>query len=83
VTILKKLKLVGTLFDFFTVGHPRFNAYTVKIIKQIVSSREVDLDELDKLQLIEKINAIMVNVMSDHEEWCSDLLLEIMNEILH
>jgi hypothetical protein len=25
----------------------------------------------------------MANVMSNNQEWCSDHLLEIMNEILH
>jgi hypothetical protein len=49
VTILKKLKLISILIDYFSVGHPKFNAYTVKIVKQIISSREVELDELMKL----------------------------------
>lgn len=35
------------------------------------------------MQVIEKINGIMSNVMSNNQEWCSDLLLEIMFEILH
>lgn len=46
VTILKKLKLISILLEYFSVGHLKFNAFTVKIVKQIVSSREVDLDEL-------------------------------------
>ena len=33
VAILKKLKLVGILLDYFSVGHPKFNTYTVKIVK--------------------------------------------------
>ena len=69
--------------DYFAVGHPKFNAFTVKIVKQIVQSREVELDELIKLQIVDKINGIMTNVMSNNQEWCSDHLLEIMNEILH
>ena len=56
VTILKKLKLISILIDYFAVGHPKFNAFTVKIVKQIVQSREVDLDELMKLNVLEKIN---------------------------
>ena len=69
--------------DYFAVGNPKFNAFTVKIVKQIVQSREVELDELMKLQIVDKINGIMANVMSNNQEWCSDHLLEIMNEILH
>ena len=34
--------------------------------------------------IIEKINGVMTtNVMGNNQEWCSDHLLEIMNEILH
>lgn len=33
VTILKKLKLISILLEYFSVGHPKFNAFTVKIVK--------------------------------------------------
>jgi hypothetical protein len=33
VAVLKKLKLVSILVDYFTVGHPKFNTFTVKIVK--------------------------------------------------
>lgn len=36
VTILKKLKLISVLIEYFAVGHPKFNTFTVKIVKQIV-----------------------------------------------
>jgi len=49
VTILKKLKLISILLEYFAVGHSKFNAFTVKIVKQIVSSREIELEELVKL----------------------------------
>lgn len=86
VAVLKKLKLVGILLEYFTVGHPKFNTFTVKIVKQIVSSRDLDLSELcgAPMNIVEKINGIMsTNVMGNNQEWCSDHLLEIMNEILH
>ena len=41
VTILKKLKLIPILIEYFAVGHSKFNAYTVKIVKQIIASREI------------------------------------------
>ena len=66
MTILKKLKLISVLLEYFAVGHAKFNAFTVKIVKQIVQSREVDLEELVKLQVIDKINGIMTSVMSNH-----------------
>jgi hypothetical protein len=48
-----------------------------------VASREIEIDELVEMQVINKINGIMVDVVKDNSEWCSDHLLVIMNEILH
>ena len=83
VTILKRLKLIEILVDYFAVGHSKFNTYTVKIVRSIVASREIDLEELLKQQILDKINGIMDNMMINHQEWCTENLLEIMNEILH
>jgi hypothetical protein len=36
INILKKLKLISILLEYFSVGQAKFNAFTVKIVKQIV-----------------------------------------------
>lgn len=83
VVILNKLKLIELLFTYFEVNHPKFNAFTVKIIKVIIQSREIELVTLIKMNMMEKINGIFENVMKNNQEWCSDHLLEIINELLH
>lgn len=81
--ILRKLNLIEVLFEYFQVGHAKFNASTVKIIRAVVASREIELEELLVMQIVQKINGIMAEVVKDNSEWCSDHLLVIMNEILH
>lgn len=83
VMILRKLNLIEVLFEYFQVGHAKFNASTVKIIRAVVASREIELEELLLMQIVQKINGIMAEVVKDNSEWCSDHLLVIMNEILH
>ena len=83
VLILKKLGLIQILFDYFQVGHNKFNAATLKIIRAIVASREIELEELLRMDIIQKINAIMAEFVTSNPEWCSDHLLVIMHEILH
>lgn len=83
VMILRKLQLVSVLFEYFQVGHAKFNASTVKIIRAIVASREIEIEELISMKVIERINGVMAEVVKDNSEWCSDHLLVIMNEILH
>lgn len=36
ITILVKLNLIPILLEYFEVGHSKFNAFTVKIVKNIV-----------------------------------------------
>jgi esterase/lipase len=36
-----------------------------------------------KFGVVEKINGIFQNVMGNNPEWCTDHILEIINEILH
>lgn len=83
ITILVKLNLVPILIEYFEVGHSKFNTFTVKIVKNIVQSSDVELQELVSFSIIDKINSIMNDVIKSNQEWCSDHLLEIMNEILH
>lgn len=71
------------LFEYFEVGHAKFNAFTVKIIRAIVASREIELTELLDMQIIDKLNKIMGDVVASNMEWCGDHLLIIINEILH
>ena len=35
------------------------------------------------MNIVPKMNGIFENVMKNNQEWCSDLLLEIINELLH
>jgi len=35
------------------------------------------------MDVVSKINGILANVMKNNQEWCSDHLLEIINELLH
>ena len=83
VVILNKLKLIELLFQYFEVDHPKFNAFTVKIIKVIIQSREMELSSLIEMDIVPKINGIFDNIMKNNQEWCSDHLLEIINELLH
>ena len=36
IVILSKLKLIEVLFQYFEVNHPKFNAFTVKIIRAFI-----------------------------------------------
>lgn len=83
VVILNKLKLIEVLFQYFEVNHTKFNAFTVKIVRAIIQSREIELPDMIELGIVERMNGIFENVMQSNQEWCTDHLLEIINELLH
>jgi hypothetical protein len=83
VMILKKLSLTQVLLEYFSVGHAKFNAFTVKIVRAMVASREIPIEELLEHDIVTKLNKIMQDVVTKNQEWSSDHLLIIMNEILH
>jgi hypothetical protein len=39
--------------------------------------------EMVQMNIVEKMNGIFENVMRNNQEWCTDHLLEIINETLH
>lgn len=71
------------LLEYFQAGHAKFNAFTVKIVRAMVASREIQIEELLQHDIITKLNKIMADVVQNNAEWASDHLLIIMNEILH
>ena len=83
IVILSKLNLIEVIFQYFEINHPKFNAFTIKIVRAIIQSREIDLADLIALGVVDKMNGIFENVMRNNQEWCTDHLLEIINEILH
>jgi len=83
VTILKKLKLVDIMMEYFTEDHPRFNTHLIKIVCCIVESKELKLEDLQEYDLVTKLNKVLANAIEGDGDWCLDLLLDIVYELLH
>lgn len=83
VTILKKLKLVDIMMEYFSEDHPRFNAHLIKIVCCIVESKELKLEDLQEYDLVFKLNKVLSASMKGSGDWCLDHLLDIVYELLH
>lgn len=44
------------------MGHAKFNAFTVKIVRAMVASREISIQELLEHDVVTKLNKIMQDV---------------------
>ena len=89
VTIMKKLKLIEIMIDYFKVGNEKFNSYLVKIIAGVIESKDLSMKELVEgkgpgqnfiVQLTEILDTISGKDMT---QWCVDDLLDMIYELLH
>lgn len=89
VTIMKKLKLIEIMIDYFKVGNEKFNSYLVKIIAGVIESKDLTMKELVEgkgpgqnfiVQLTEILDTISGKDMT---QWCVDDLLDMIYELLH
>ena len=83
VTILKKLKLVDIMMEYFSEDHPRFNGHLIKIICGIVESKELKLEDLQEYDLVKKLNKVLSGVIDSDSQSFLDPLLDIVYELLH
>lgn len=83
VTILKKLKLVDIMMEYFTEDHPRFNGHLIKIICCIVESKELKLEDLQEYDLVTRLNKVLAGIMESDSDSYLDHLLDIVYELLH
>ena len=79
-TIIKKLKLIPTIIENFQGGHPKLNLHLISVVKKIIESHELSLDELGELGLIDKVSSVMRVIQE--QDWCVEKILDILYELL-
>lgn len=63
ITILKNLNLISVITNYFSVGHARLNWYTIKIIKHLVESKTLSIEDLQALEVPKRANEIILNML--------------------
>jgi hypothetical protein len=64
------------------VNHSRLNRHTINILKSILESKELTFKELEQYRIIEKTHDIIKNMLKNKQDWCTEILLDIIHEIL-
>ena len=77
---IKKLRLIPVIIDNFQGGHPKLNLHLISVVKKIIESQELSLDELGELGLIEKVSSVMRVIQE--QDWCVEKMLDILYELL-
>lgn len=79
---LSELGMISVIWDYFEEGHQRLNRYTIKIIKNIVESDILNIEDIINLKIAEKANIIIVNMLKNKQDWWFELLLDIIYYLL-
>lgn len=64
------------------VNHSRLNRHTINILKSILESKELTFNELASYKIIDKTHEIIKNMLKNKQDWCTEILLDIIHEIL-
>ncbi|OMJ73613.1 hypothetical protein SteCoe_27657 [Stentor coeruleus] len=80
-SIVKKLKLIPIIIENFQGGHPKLNLHLISVVKKIIESHELSLEELGEIGLIEKVSSVMRVIQE--QDWCVEKMLDILYELLY
>jgi len=82
VQVVKKLSIFSIVSDFYSISNQRLNRHTIKIVKSLVEQKELTFDELAQHRLLEKTNQILRSMLANKQDWCVEVLLDIIHELL-
>jgi hypothetical protein len=75
--------LLPLIAENYQVGHPRLNRHTINILKSVIQSKELSLQEVQHFRLGEKTYLLLKNSqVKQMGEWCTETLLEVLQLML-
>lgn len=80
VTLIKKFQLIPMIIQNFEGGNPRLNLHLISVVKKVIESHELTLEELGQLGVIEKVSSVMRVIQE--QDWCVEKMLDILYELL-
>ena len=63
VSILKSLKFLNLIMDFFNVNNPKLSLVTLKLIGRIVECKDISLEDLASFNFFPNVNNNLLNII--------------------
>lgn len=80
---LKKHDLIRYITDNYVINHTRLNRHTINILKCILEAKELSVRELSEQRIIERTHEIIKSMLKNKQDWCTEILLDIVHELLN
>lgn len=74
--------LLNAVVDPYMVNHAQLNKHVISVMKILVESKSLSHEELSQFKVIEKTHLILKNTLAKDQDWCIDLLLDIIHSLL-
>jgi hypothetical protein len=72
---------VSTIVEFYQTSNTNLNKHTIKILKSLLQLFSIQM--LFENRIIQKTSALIDSMLSQKQEWCIELLLEINQIVLN
>lgn len=80
IGMIKTQGLIPNLISHFRAGDAKLNIHLMQIIKKLIDSKEITLDELLEFDLVNRLNSVMPYIMA--QDWCIETAVDILYELL-
>ena len=72
---------MSTIVEFYQTSNTNLNKHTIKILKSLLQLFSIQM--LFENRIIQKTSALIDSMLSQKQEWCIELLLEINQIVLN
>ncbi|CAG9323861.1 unnamed protein product [Blepharisma stoltei] len=80
IGMIKSQGLISNLITHFEPGDAKLNIHLMQIIKKVIDSKEITLDELLGYEIIGRLNSVMPYILA--QDWCIETAIDILYELL-
>jgi hypothetical protein len=74
------MSLIPMIIENFEGGNPKLNLHLISVVKKMIESHELSLEELGQMGVIDKVSSVMRVIQE--QDWCVEKMLDILFELL-
>jgi uncharacterized protein (DUF2249 family) len=83
ISVISKMELTSLIFNFFELEHRNNNVHNVRLILKIVSADVMDVDQMYRMGIVNKLNAVLAYAFDNGVDTFYESCLGICDHLLY
>jgi hypothetical protein len=83
ISVISKMELTSLIFNFFELEHRNNNVHNVRLILKIVSADVMDIDQMYRMGIVNKLNAVLAYAFDNQVDTFYESCLGIADHLLY